>query len=84
MDCCDTCDADVCDSHWSESGSSQVPSLKQKQKNNKLIILEQKCWVFFSFNSIPLCSVQWLQCIWLNDSTKFDSKINSIGYHQFS
>lgn len=31
MVCCDKCDADVCESHWSESGSSQGPSLQNKQ-----------------------------------------------------
>lgn len=35
MDCCDKCDADVCDSHWSGSGSSQGPSLQMKRKRRK-------------------------------------------------
>lgn len=33
MVCCDKCDADVCKSHWSESGSSQGPSLQINNKN---------------------------------------------------
>lgn len=35
IDCCERCDADECDSHWSGSGSSQGPSLYTKKERTK-------------------------------------------------
>lgn len=52
MVCCDKCDADVCECHWSESGSSQGPSLQINNKNNeKLIKFTNLNQYDFSINS---------------------------------